>query len=261
MPNRLTLFTHGFMRLIVVAIHPRINILRTRSALVKEKFCKLEILFLTRMLIQPHKRELNLRMPTRRESRIPLDVKTVVDIISIFAHRREKFMIDITHIKSNGRFNQMPRTVKFVLRSLHENAIELIYLIIAVEISAGKLIFDDLANGIIDNRTHFGIGIIFLEIRCRLQPLGDIGIKENVRRIFLLYAANCFKTSRLCKTSIHILQRYKRVFSDYFFPEAILKRNTRIRNRGHSSSIETHCLKHCLITIIEKTGGNVNPRP
>ena len=225
------------MRLIVGAVHVRIDLLRPLPALIQEVLGKREIILLTRILIQSHKRKLDLRMPARRKARILTHIKPLVDVVGISAHGRQKIGVDAALVKRDCRFDEVPRTVKFVFCALHKDLIRLIDLIKTVEIPARKLIFHNGPHGLVYDRPHILIRIVRLKISCCFQPLGNVRIIEDMRRFLPSFTANRIKAPRLFKSAINVFQRDRRIQSPYSLPEALFERDALIIDRFHKLAL------------------------
>ena len=233
----LPLLPHGHVRLIVGAVHVRIDLLRPLTALIQKVLGKHKILLLARMLIQTHERKLDLRMPARRKSCIPAHIESLENVIGIPAHCRKEIGIDAALVKRDCRFDEMPCTVKFVLGPLHKDLIRLVDLIKTVEIPARKLIFHNGPHGLVYDRPHILIRIVRLKISCCFQPLGNVRIIEDMRRFLPSFTANRIKAPRLFKSAINVFQRDRRIQSPYSLPEALFERDALIIDRFHKLAL------------------------
>ena len=238
MSHRLRLLPHGLVRLIVCPVHDGVHFLFPRSALIEKEFGECKVALLARVFVKPHEGKLDLGMSARRKARVPAHVKALIDIVRILLHGRQQIRIDAAPVERHGGLDEMPGTVQLVLRTLHKDLFRLVNLIVTVEIAARKLILYDRAHRLVDDRAHLRVRKLLLKICSRFQPLGDVRIKENMRRIFLLFAAERVEASRLLEPAIDVFQRNSRIARAYLLPESVFERNALIPDGRHTISSE-----------------------
>ena len=244
------------MALIVRSVHRRIDFLGALAALIDKKLRERKPLALPRMRIQADERKLDLGMSARREARIPLHIKPIVDIFRVLFHDGEQFAVHAARVERDRRLDEVSRAVQLVLGALRENFVGLVHLIIAVEIAARKLGAGNGIHRFIDDGADLGVGIVLLQISGGFQPFCHVRIVKNMGRILPPDAGNGGEAPRLRKPAIHVFERYRRIARAHFLPESVRQSDAIIIDKFHDHYPFNRC-----VFIITKADGNVNPRP
>ena len=146
-------------------------------------------------------------MSGRGERRRLLHIEHAVDQIDVIAHQIKEFPFARCIAVGDCRLQQMSCAVQLMVIAPRKAVFRLEQSEIGIEIAVVHAVLFDFADNLVNNRFQRRIALLFAVIRCRLHPLGDVGIPENMRTVRHSLSpaeAECFKASGFGKTLVDI---------------------------------------------------------
>ena len=224
MPLRRSLFTHRQVGLHMLLIRKIIGLIPAAlSSVVHKVLSQLQITLLSRIMIELHKGKLDLLMSRRVKGRAVLYSEHTVDQIRIPDGNPEHVFFAGGLRIGNGSLDQMPCTVKLMIRPPGKPGLWLHHRKIGIEITILPLGALHPRYQFIDPILQLLIPLLLQKVRRSLNPLCHIRLPEDMgltRHPFFPVKFQRLKPPCLLETVVHRVNGHSAEQLLILFPEA-----------------------------------------